>query len=376
VETNILRIPGPTPIHPRIERAMNTPIFGHRSQEMKDLMQSVKHGLKLSFGTENEVIILTSSGTSGLEATVVNATSPGDYVLVLVTGAFGNRFAQICEAYELNVHRIDVEWGQAVDPEQVKDYLSEHPHVKAVFATYCETSTGVLNRIDKIGEIIQDVSNETLFIVDGDSAVGGAKAEIDAWGVDLFVTGSQKAMMLPPGLSFVAVSERAWEVIEANNRPRFYLDFRKYRQSLADDATPFTPAVSLIIGLQEALMMFQEEGYEEVYNRHLRMKEMTRAAIRALGVSLLASDEDASPTVTSLVLDGVTSEELRSLLKKQFGLSLAGGPGQLKEKVVRIGHMGYCSPADVLQVISLLEIGLIQLGKDIDRGTGVAAAQD
>lgn len=374
VEMNILRIPGPTPIHPRIQQAMNTPMIGHRSSDMKELMEDVKERIKPVFGTTNEVVLLTSSGTSSLEASVVNTTEKGDEVLVLVTGAFGERFAQICQAYELKVHRIDVPWGEAVNPDTVTEYLQKHPNIKAVFATYCETSTGVLNPIEAIGHRIKNES-EALFIVDGVSAVGGARTEADKWGVDLFITGSQKAMMLPPGLSFIAMSEKAWRVIEENSRPRFYLDLQKYRASLLDNATPFTPAVSLIFGLQEVLTMMSEEGLEHVYARHEKMKQMTRAGIRALGLELLAADEDASPTVTSFVLKDLTSEQLRSDLKESFGLSLAGGPGKLKETVVRIGHMGYCTEADVLQVLSLLELSLMKNNNQIVRGAAVAAAQ-
>lgn len=367
---NLLRIPGPTPIPPSVNRAMMQPMIGHRSEEAKELFQRVKEKVKPVFGTNEDVLILTGSGTSGLEAAVVNTTKAGDDVLVIVTGNFGERFAQICETYELNVHRLEVEWGKAADPEDVKAYLTDNPNIKAVFVTACETSTGVLNPIGDISQAIRETS-DALIIVDGVSSVGGAETRMDDWGVDVYVSGSQKALMLPPGLCFLAVSKRAWNVIHANDRPRFYLDLRKYEK----DAAPYTPALSLFRGLDEAMNLIAEEGLEQVYQRHLLMMNMTRAAARALGLKLLTSDEDASPTVTTIYPENFSGDELRKLLKKEFDLDLAGGQKKLKGKVIRIGHMGYCQPADVLQVISLLEAGLQKLGVDIELGAGVAAAQ-
>lgn len=374
-DTNVLRIPGPSPIPPSVQRAMSQPMIGHRGHETTLLVQDLKKNLKAVLGTEQDVLMLTSSGTSSLEAATVNATRPGDEVLVLVTGSFGDRFAQICETYELKVHRMETRWGDAFDNDEVKEFLQEHKNIKAVVSTYCETSTGVLNPIAELSQIVHEQS-DALILVDGVSCVGGVDAQMDEWGVDIFITGSQKAMMLPPGLSFIGVSERAWDVIEANDRPRFYLDLRKYKKSLADDSTPFTPAVSLLFGLQQVLQLFQEEGLENVYARHTLMKNMTRAAMRALDVPLLTAEESASPTVTAIEPNDFDGEALRKIVKKEFGLDLAGGQGHQKGKVVRIGHMGYCTPADVLQIIGIIEIGLRQLGKNIQLGQGMAAAQE
>ncbi len=374
-DTNILRIPGPSPIPPSVQRAMSQPMIGHRGHETSLLVKDLKENLKAVFGTKHDVLMLTSSGTSSLEAAAVNATRPGDEVLVLVTGSFGDRFAQICETYELNVHRMETRWGDAFDVEEVKQFLQDNQNIKAVVSTYCETSTGVLNPIEQLSRIVQDHSN-ALLLVDGVSCLGGVDAQMDDWGVDIFITGSQKAMMLPPGLSFIAVSDRAWDVIEANDRPRFYLDLVKYKKSLESDSTPFTPAVSLLFGLQQVLQLFQEEGLENVYQRHTLMKNMTRAAMRALDIPLLTSDESASPTVTAIEPSDFDPEALRKVVKKEFGLDLAGGQKHQKGKVVRIGHMGYCTPADVLQIIGMIEIGLHKLGKQVKLGQGVAAAQE
>lgn len=368
---NLLRIPGPTPIPPSVSRAMTQPMIGHRSEEAKELLETLKNKMKPVFGTKEDVIILTGSGTSGLEAAVVNTTDAGDEVLVIVTGNFGERFAGICDTYQLNVHRLEVEWGKAANPDEVRDYLQNNKNIKAVFVTACETSTGVLNPIGEISQAVREAS-DALVVVDGVSSVGGADTRMDEWGVDVYVTGSQKAMMLPPGLCFIAASERAWGVIKGNKRPRFYLDLCRYE----NDAAPFTPALSLLRGLEEALELIEEEGLDHVYERHTTMMHMTRAAAKALGLKLLTTEEDASPTVTTIMPEDFEGDTLRKQLKKEFDLDLAGGQKTLKGKVIRIGHMGYCTPADVLQVISLLESGLQRIGKEIKSGQGVAAAQD
>ncbi|RYG71993.1 alanine--glyoxylate aminotransferase family protein [Lentibacillus lipolyticus] len=374
-DQTLLRIPGPTPIPPSVQQAMNEPMIGHRNQETKDLLQTIKPKLKPVFGTEQEVLILAGSGTAGLEAAVVNAVRPGDEALVIVTGAFGDRFVKICDEYGISVHRYDVQWGEAISPETIAAYLANHPDIKAVFATYCETSTGVLNPVQELARVVHQ-NTDALFIVDGVSCVGGVQTEMDAWGIDILVTGSQKAMMLPPGLTFTAVSERAWQVIEKNERPSFYLDFKRYRDSLANNSTPFTPAISLLFGLKQVLTLLEKEGLNQVYRRHQLMKDMTRNAFRALNIPLLTADEAASPTVTAIKPDDFDPEALRNVLKEEFGLSIAGGQQHLKGKVFRIGHMGYCSPADIVQTISIIETALHNIGKSIELGKGTRAAQE
>src|SRR5690625_964179 len=245
---------------------MNKPMIGHRGQETKELIQRIKPKLKQVFGTKEDVLMITASGTGGLETAAVNVASRGDEVLVLVSGAFGDRFAKICEAYQFETHRLDTPWGEAVDVKQVRQFLENNNNIKAVFMTYCETSTGILNPIDDISKVIREHS-DALVIVDGVSCVGGVETKMDEWGVDVFVTGSQKAMMLPPGLTFVAVSERAWNVIDTNEQERFYLDLRTYRKNLDKDSTPFTPAVSLLFGLDQALTLIEGEGHKEEIGR-------------------------------------------------------------------------------------------------------------
>ncbi|WP_262173653.1 pyridoxal-phosphate-dependent aminotransferase family protein [Saccharococcus sp. Marseille-Q5394] len=369
-----LRIPGPTPIPPSVQRAMAKPMIGHRGNETSDLLRSIKPRLKKVFGTDQDVMIITGSGTSGLEAAVVNAVKPLDEVLIIVTGAFGARFVQICEAYGIRVHIYEVEWGQAFDPHEIQEHLRKFPEVSAVFATYCETSTGVMNPIHELASAVKEVS-DALIIVDGVSCVGGVETKMDEWGIDIMVTGSQKAFMLPAGLMFIAASERAWEVIYSNPNRGFYLDLSKYRKDLEKDTTPFTPALSLLFGLDQALELMDTEGLENVYGRHTLMKEMVRAAFRALKIPLLTNDRDGSDTVTAVQPEDFDAEEFRKVIKKEFGLSIAGGQERLKGKIFRIGHMGYCSPADILQTLGMMEIGLIKAGKNIELGQGVAAAQ-
>ncbi|UFJ42826.1 alanine--glyoxylate aminotransferase family protein [Brevibacillus humidisoli] len=375
-DKQILRIPGPTPIPPRIQQAMNRPMVGHRSGQFSALLADTAKRLKPLFGTEQDVYILTGSGTSALEMGVVNTVQPGEEAAVLVSGAFGDRFAKICERYGIIVHRLEVAWGDAVTPEALDTFLDKHPGVKAVFATYCETSTGVLNPIRELTQVIRN-KTEALFIVDAVSCLGAVPCEMDEWGIDILVTGSQKALMLPTGLAFLAASERAWQVIENMKPLAFYLDLKAYRKSLADKTTPYTPAVSLVYGLAEACSMIEEEGLSNVIERHERMRDMTRAAMRALGLPLMTEDAYASPTVTSIDPQGrFDAEELRKVLRTQHNLVVAGGQQHLKGKIFRIGHMGYCEPLDVITVVAAIEMALRQIGYDVPLGAGVKAAQE
>ncbi len=373
-DQTILRIPGPTPIPPRVQRAMQQPMIGHRGEEATVLYQSIRKRIKPLFGTKEDILLLAGSGTSALEAAVINTVSEGEEILVLVSGAFGDRFAKICEAFGMIVRKLEVPWGEAIKPEDVEKQLTKYKHIKAVFMTHCETSTSVLNPVGDIAKAVRKQS-DALVIVDGVSSVGGTPTYMDEWGVDVYVAGSQKALMTPAGLAIIAISERGWEKIEKNLAPRFYFDFVKYRTAIENNSTPFTSAISLLFGLDEALQVIEQEGLENVYERHELMKNMTRAAMQALDLPLFAEPEFAAPTVTAFRPYDIDPEELRSYVSKAFNLRLAGGQQHMKGQVVRIGHMGYCSPADVLQVISLIEIGLHRLGKKIELGSGMAAAE-
>lgn len=375
VDQQILRIPGPTPIPPTVQRAMNQPMIGHRSKETATLLENVRPKLQKVFGTNEEVAIIAGSGTAGMETAFVNAIHPGEEVLVVVTGAFGERFAQICEAHDAKVHRLNLEWGLAVTPEQVQTYVKENPAIQAIFITYCETSTGVLNPIREIAEAVRSIS-DALIIIDGVSSIAGVQLELDDWGIDIAVTGSQKAFMLPAGLAFVACSKRAWEKIETNTRPSFYFDLKKYRNNIQKNTTPFTPASSLLYGLEEVLNLFEREGLDNIYKRHLLMMNMTRAAMKALQLPLLAADATASPTVTAVRPTAFKAVDFRKVLQQEFNLIVAGGQQHLADEIFRIGHMGYCSVADVLQTISTIEIALQKMGQTVLLGAGIAAAQE
>ncbi|MDI6870703.1 MAG: alanine--glyoxylate aminotransferase family protein [Bacillota bacterium] len=369
-----LHIPGPSPVPPQVQRAMARPMIGHRSGDFSKLVARLGEEAKKLFRTAGDVLTLTGSGTAGMEACVAGVVSPGDEVLVLVSGVFGERWAKIAQAYGAKVTRLDTRWGTPIDPHQVAVKLAENPRFKAVFATQNETSTTVQNDIAAIGAYV--AKTEAVFVVDCVSSLGGADFRMDEWQVDLAVAGSQKCLMLPPGLALVAVSPKAWKAIEGTRSSRFYLDLVAYRDSLAKATTPYTPAVSLYFGLEAALALLFEEGLENSFRRHDLMKRMVRRAIRALGLSLLAEDAWASPTVTGVwAPEGLNPDDFRARIKKRYGVVLAGGQKDLTGKIFRIGHMGYTSPYDLLGVVAAVELGLKESGYPASFGTGVAAAQ-
>ncbi|MFC7442164.1 pyridoxal-phosphate-dependent aminotransferase family protein [Laceyella putida] len=371
-----LRIPGPTPIPLRIQQAMAQPMIGHRGQATSQLLQECATSLRALFGTMSTPLILTGSGTSALEAAVINTVQPGEEAIVVVTGAFGDRFAKIVKRYGITLHRLDIPWGESCSPEQLTSFVQAHPRAKAVFLTYCETSTAVLNPINELARVVREHS-DALVVVDGVSCLGAVPCLMDEWHVDIMVTGSQKALMLPPGLAMVAVSDRAWAVIEQQTQPPFYLDLLAYKKSMEQASTPYTPAVSLLYGLKEALLMLEEEGWENVFARHQRLKRMTRTGIRALGLPLFTNDQDASPTVTAI--DGrQVAWETEALRKhmSQMKVTIAGGQQHLKGQIARIGHMGFCDELDILTVLSVLEMALVKLGVSIELGSSVKAAQE
>ncbi|MGA8941522.1 MAG: alanine--glyoxylate aminotransferase family protein [Thermoactinomyces sp.] len=372
-----LRIPGPTPIPPRVQQAMAKPMIGHRSNIASKLLQECTSRLKPLFGTSLQPVVLAGSGTSALEAAVVNTLSANEEAIVVSTGAFGDRFAKIIQKYGFHLHVLDIPWGKACEPDQLADFVRKYPRTKAVFLTYCETSTGVLNPVPELAKAVRQHS-DALVVVDGVSCIGAVPCQMETWNIDVMVTGSQKALMLPPGLAIVAASERAWNRIESNDQPSFYLDLDSYRKKLEQQSTtPFTPAVSLLYGLKEALAMLEEEGYEQVFARHERLRNLTRAGIRALGLSLMVEDRYASPTVTSI--DTSHEEWDVELFRKNMqanGFIVAGGQQHLKGRVFRIGHMGYCDDWDIVTVLSAMEFTLHQMGIPVELGAATKAAQE
>lgn len=377
LDQQYLFAPGPTPVPERVKHAMNLPMIAHRSQEFPKLLEEVSTRLMPVFGSPNPVTILAGSGTSALETAAANVINEQDDVVVIVAGAFGDRFASICETFGANVHRLNIEWGKSCRPDQLEDYLkSLDKDIKAVIATYCETSTGVMHPIKELGNVTKKMTN-ALFIVDGVSNIGAVPVDMEDWKIDILVSGSQKALMLPPGLAFVAVSDSAKEVIRNSASKRFYLDLNRYFTSYDNErSTPFTPAISLIYGAREVCNMFDEEGFDHVIERHQLLKTMLREGLKAMELPLLASDEDASSTVTAVRTVNEQTKQLKKVLKDQFAITLGGGQKKLKGEIFRIGHMGYCTPFDILKVLGSIEMALHSLeGRNV-LGTGVKRAQE
>ncbi|MBM7713116.1 aspartate aminotransferase-like enzyme [Bacillus thermophilus] len=377
LDKEYLFTPGPTPIPDRVKIAMNQPMIGHRGAAFPVLLEDVATRLQPVFGADNPVLIISGSGTGALETAAVNVIDPGDDVVVIVGGAFGDRFAKICEAHGANVHKLEVEWGTACQPEQLEDFIkSLDANVKAVFATYCETSTSIIHPIKQLGEVTKRLT-DGLFIVDGVSCIGGVPADMAGWNIDILVSGSQKALMLPPGLAFVAVSDHAKEAIQKTKNTRFYFDLNRYFDNYDQKkSTPFTPAISLIYGAQEVCNMIDEEGWENVIKRHELLKTMTREGVKALGIPLLTNDKEASPTVTAVMPKDDQANAIRKIMKDKYHISLAGGQQKLSGKIFRIGHMGYCNPYDVLTVLAALEMTIKEMENKDVLGLATKRAQE
>lgn len=368
----LLMAPGPTAIPPQVLLAMAKPVIHHRTAEFKAILKEVNAGLKYLFRTKNPVVMFSASGTGAMEAAVVNTLSRGDRAIVVRGGKFGERWGEICEAYGVEVIPIDVEWGHAVDPSQVKSALEENPDTGAIFTTLCETSTCVRNDIEAIGKIVAKYS--AILVVDAVSGLCAEEFKTDEWGVDIVVTGSQKALMLPPGLSFASISPKAEELIKSSDLPKYYLSFEKALKSLNKDDTPFTSAVSLIYGLKESIALLKEEGIENVIKRHARLANATREAARALGLELFS--RAPSNVATAMIMpEGIDAEKLRKILSGDMNITVAGGQGNLKGNIIRVAHLGYCSESDTITTISAIEMALAKLGHECEPGAGVAAVE-
>jgi aspartate aminotransferase-like enzyme len=365
--------PGPTPIPSEVELAMSATMIHHRTPQFNEIFEEARQGLKTLFGTRNDVLMLACSGTGAMEAAVANLFSPGDKVLVINGGKFGERWLNISNAFGLKPVEIKVEWGKAVKVEEVEKQLKAHPDTQGVMIQASETSTTVLHPVKEIARLTK---NGPLFLVDGVTAVGVVSVPVDEWGIDALVTGSQKALMLPPGLGFIALSDRAWERTKKARLPRFYFDLNLERKNQQKGSGAFTPAVSLIFGLRASLNMMEREGLARVYARHARMSRATRAAAVALGLGLLAP-EDPSPAATGLFLpNGIDADEVLDYLRDHMNITLAEGQDQLKGKAIRIAHVGYMGAFDVITAIAALEMALRKFGVEIPFGRGVAAAEE
>ncbi len=371
---NYLLTPGPTPLPPKILEAMSRPIIHHRTPQFQGEIKKATEGLKYVFQTKNDVFILASSGTGAMEAAVINLLSAGDTALVVQGGKFGERWTELCKAYGITPEVIDVEWGKAVDPKEIEKRLKTNSKIKAVFTTLCETSTGVTNDIYGIGEVVKNT--EAVLVVDAISGLGAIDIKTDEWLCDMVISGSQKGLMLPPGLGFISVSQKALKLIEASKSPRYYFDLRKSKKAIDKTDTPFTPAITLIIALNEALGIMKEDGLENIFARHKKMADATRAAVKALGLELFAPSAASDAVTAAKVPQGIDGEKLVKTMRDTYGVTIAGGQDEMKGKLIRIAHMGYIEEFDIIIGISCLEKVLAQMGHKFSLGSGIKAAEE
>lgn len=368
-----LMIPGPVELSPEVLLAMARPVMGHRTPDFEEILVECWNGLKEVFQTKNDMLLITGSGTAGMDAAIASTIQEGDEYVCITGGKFGERFVEMVKAYGGVPREVKVEWGKAVDPAKVDEALSQSK-AKAVTLTHNETSTGVLHDAEAVGKVAR--KHGALFIMDAITSIGGDYVKTDEWGVDICVAGSQKCLISPPGLAMVSVSPKAWEVIGKNKTRNYYLDLASYKKSMEKKTTPFTPSVTLIYGLQAALRAIKEEGLENRIKRHRLMARATREAVKAMGLELYADERHASNTVTSIKIpQGLTDEDVRGKMKKDHGILLAGGQDQVKGKIFRIGHMGNVEYLDLMSVLSALELTLKKAGRDIELGSGLGAAQ-
>jgi aspartate aminotransferase-like enzyme len=375
MEKKYLFSPGPTMLPPEVLLKMAEPIMHHREPEFEKIFAEIREGLKYLFQTKNEVLIFTSSGTGAMEGAVSNILSKGDKALVVRGGKFGERWAEICKAYEIEFVPIDVEWGKAVNPEQIQKALESNHSIRAVYTQASETSTGVRHPIPEIAEIVKRYE-ETVLVVDAITGIGVFNLPMDAWGIDVLISGSQKALMLPPGLAFAALSDKAWKFVERSDLPKYYFDFKKELKSSKKNQSSYTPAISLFVGLREALRLIQKEGREGVFQRHERLAMATRAAVKALGLELYAPDSPSNAVTAVKVPGGIDGERLKDLFFEKFGITVAEGQDRAKGKIIRIAHLGYYERLDMVMVISALEMLLKEMGYKFELGTGVKAAEE
>lgn len=377
-EKQVLMIPGPTNIPPRILQMLGKPAVGHRTPGFSEIIKDVTIRLKSIYQTENDLFILTSSGSGAMEAAVANFVNAGDSVLVMENGNFGERWAKINARYGADVEVISGTWGEQANPQVLKERIEKdvNKKIKAVFITHNETSTGVVNDVKALREALGD--HPALFIVDSISGMAVSPLPVDEWKLDVVVSGSQKAFMIPPGLAFISVSPKAWEVSDKVTTPRFYFDLRAAQKSFNEKTTtPYTPATSLLVALQETLKMIQEEGLEHIYQRHNNFKTLVRTAVKAMGLETLTTEQAASSAVTAIKKPGdIDVKKITKIMREKHNVVIAGGQGKLQKKIFRIGHLGYVHVNDIIITIAALERTLKELGMEIKPGQGVAAIQD
>jgi len=370
-----LLAPGPTPVPPEALLAMAMPIIHHRAPDFLPVLDSAKKGLQWLYQTKNDVLIICSTGTGGMVGSVNNFFSPGEKALVINAGNFGERWVKICQAYNLSVEEIKIDWGFSVKPEDVEAALKKDPSIKGVFVQASETSTGVYHDIQAIASIVRKYDS-TILVVDAISALVAHDLKMDEWGIDVLIGGSQKGLMLPPGLAFVGVSEKAWKFAEASTSPKFYFNFRKERESLAKNQTSFTSPVSLIIGLNECLRLLQAEGLDHAFRRHARLAHATREAIKAIGLDMFTKESPSNSVTAISAPKDIDGQEIYKNLRVKYGITAAGGQGRAKGKIFRIAHLGYAGTFDTITAIAGVEMVLKGMGYPVKLGAGVSVAQE
>ena len=363
---NYLMTPGPTPVPERIALSMAQPMIHHRTKEFRDLFHETIELTKQLFQTENDVAIFSSSGTGAMEASITNLLSAGDEAIAVSSGKFGERWVELMRAYNITPIVIDVEYGERVYCRQIKEAMAKHPNVKALFIQATETSTGVFHPVNKIGLMLKDMYPDVAFVVDGITTIGAMDVKTDEWNIDVMITGSQKALMLPPGLSILSVSEKAKKMMKQSNIPKYYFNILN---ELNADAGHFTPPVTLVLGLRESLKMIFDEGLENVFARHALLAKAARAGVESLGLELFAKSPTNSLTSVKAP-KGTDSSDIINLMKT-YGVHISNGQGSLKGKIFRIAHLGYFDKMDVIMAISALEMSLKKLGANLNFGEGV-----
>jgi len=366
-------IPGPTPVPEKVLQALGKHPIGHRSKEFQDLVESTTKNLQWLHQTQNDVLTITGSGTAAMEAGIINTLSRGDKVICGENGKFGERWVKVAKEFGIEVIKIDSEWGTPLDPEEFKKVLEEdkHKEIKAVILTHSETSTGVINDLETISSYIRK-HEKALSIVDCVTSLGACNVPVDEWKLDVVASGSQKGYMIPPGLSFISMSQKAWEAAEKSNLPKFYLNLKSYRKSLLSNSNPYTPAVNLIFALDEALKMMREEGLDNIFFRHNKHKLAVSNATKALNLKLFADEKYLSPSITAIKTGEMDAEEFRKTIKNKFDILLAGGQDHLKGKIFRVGHLGYVNDRDIITVVSAISNTLVSLGKITAQQAGEA----
>ncbi len=367
-----LMSPGPTPVPPEVLEAGARPVLHHRGPDFRELMHRCLGRLREVCRTENDVLLFTASGSGAFESAVVNLLSPGDRVLVVSAGEFGERWAKLAATYGADVQSLRYEWGETPQPDDLREKLAE-TGAETVVLVHSETSTGVVADVEALGRVAAEAG--ALTVVDAVSSLGAVPLETDAWGLDVVVAGSQKALMTPPGLSVVTVSPKAWERAARSTTPRFYFDWEKLRKALESGSTPFTPAVSIVVSLDAALGLLLEEGLENAFARHAALGRACREGAKAMGLELFSPDEERSAVVTAILTpEGVNAKELVLALRDRFGITVAGGHGELGERMFRIGHIGYYDVFDITTALGAVETLLVERGVELERGAGVARA--